>query len=416
MMKHFYLLSLILFTVVMSYGQVRKSVYFLGNSYTYYNDLPRLVQQTAQSVGDILEYESTTGGGLSLQDHLYNPAVTAKINSKAWDYVILQDQSQRPALDDNYTFPPAAVLNDRIKNSSPCAKTLFYMTWGYKTGDANNCNRGLTHMCTYEGMDDKIYDSYMRLATVNRAHVSPVGRVWRKIREQYPTYELYDEDKSHPSPLGSMVAAYTFYTIIYKKDPTLLTFNGSLTPEQAQNIKRLVKTIVYDDLTRWFVEVHYAQTSSFTFEITDAPTVAFTNTTASFEQLHWDFGDGTTSTETNPVHRYTQTGQFTVTLTVTSCKETYTRTETVAIETLSITKFKDQVFAIYPNPTQDYLFVQTAVEASFLVFDLAGKKINLPVDQQTTHYQLDVRALTKGTYILQIKTTNSQEEFKFVRK
>ncbi|WP_353103364.1 DUF4886 domain-containing protein [Myroides odoratus] len=414
-MKHLYLLFLFLLATCFSYGQVRKSVYFIGNSYTHYNDLPLLTQKVAQSTGDVLSYEQTTPGGASFQDHLYNEAVTAKINSRAWDYVVLQDQSQRPALDDSYTFPYAAVLNDRIKNSSPCAKTLFYMTWGYKTGDQRNCNAGLTYMCTYEGMDDKIYDSYMRLALENQAHVSPVGRVWRKIRQQYPTYELYNRDNSHPSPLGSMVAAYTFYTVIFRKDPTLTTFNGSLTAEQARNIKRLVKEIVYDDFEKWYIGVHYNK-SGFTYEIVDAPSVQFTNTTPNVQQISWDFGDGTTSTELNPLHRYQQLGEFTVTLTVTSCKETYTVKDTVNIETLSTISFEERNFAVYPNPTSDYLFVQLESEASFTVFDLAGKKQTSPVTQQNGLYQIDVHHLPKGTYVLYIKTSKTQEQFKFIRK
>lgn len=415
-MKQFYLLFIFISTSILSYGQLHKKVYFLGNSYTYYNNLPSLIQKTAQSMGDVLEYDSTTGPGLSLQDHMYNPAVTTKLNSKAWDYVILQDQSQRPALDDNYTFPYAAILNDRIKNSSPCAKTLFYMTWGYKEGDKTNCNRGLTHMCTYETMDDRIYDTYMRLAIANKAHVSPVGRVWRKIRQQYPAYELYDADKSHPSLLGSMAAAYTFYTLIYKKDPTTISFNTGLTTEQARNIKRLVKELVYDDLEQWFVGVHYTNKATFEFETMDAPTVTFTNTTAAFEQVHWDFGDGKTSNETNPVHVYEQTGVFTVTLTVTSCSETYTKQAVVTIETLSTLKFGNTNFSIYPNPTHDYLLIQTELEATFQVYDLTGKKLHPVISSQNGFYQLDVRHLARGTYLLQIETLNGQEKYRFVRK
>ncbi|WP_158961279.1 DUF4886 domain-containing protein [Myroides fluvii] len=414
-MKQQYILFLLVFTSILSYGQIRKSVYFIGNSYTYYNDLPLLTQKVAHSAGDFLDFEQTTAGGASLQNHLYNEVVTTKINSKAWDYVVLQEQSQRPALNDSYTFPYAAALNERIKNSSPCAKTLFYMTWGYKTGDPSNCNAGLTYMCTYEGMDDKIYDSYMRLALENQAHVSPVGNVWRKIRQQYPAYELYDRDNSHPSPLGSMVAAYTFYTVIFKKDPTLTTFNGTLSAEQALNIKRIVKETVYDDFEKWFIGVHYNE-AKYTYEITDSSTIHFSNITPNTQAVHWDFGDGTTSTANNPIHAYEQTGQFTVTLTVTSCNDTYSYTETVNIETLSTTKFDQSTFAIYPNPTRDYLFVQTALEASFSIHDMAGKRIIPTVNQQAGVYQLDVRTLTKGTYFVQIQTSNSQEQFKFVVK
>ena len=42
--------------------------------------------------------------------------------------------------------------------------------------------------------------------------------------------------------------------------------------------------------------------------------VAFTNKTFNGNSYVWDFGDGTTSTETNPVHTYTQNGIYTVSL------------------------------------------------------------------------------------------------------
>ncbi len=37
-------------------------------------------------------------------------------------------------------------------------------------------------------------------------------------------------------------------------------------------------------------------------------------------QYKWDFGDGNTSTEPNPVHTYTKVGEYTATLTVTAGK------------------------------------------------------------------------------------------------
>jgi len=47
----------------------------------------------------------------------------------------------------------------------------------------------------------------------------------------------------------------------------------------------------------------------------------------------WDFGDGGTSTEKNPVHVYTKNGQYTVTLTVTGPggSDTVTKTDFVRI-------------------------------------------------------------------------------------
>lgn len=53
--------------------------------------------------------------------------------------------------------------------------------------------------------------------------------------------------------------------------------------------------------------------SSFTFEVNKS-VVTFANTSANSTSYLWDFGDGNTSTEANPVHTYTEAGDYTVTL------------------------------------------------------------------------------------------------------
>jgi PKD repeat protein len=63
------------------------------------------------------------------------------------------------------------------------------------------------------------------------------------------------------------------------------------------------------------VEVCQAPVASFTFE-PDFLAVTFTNTSVNGVSFEWDFGDGITSTEENPVHTYAEAGTYTVTLTV----------------------------------------------------------------------------------------------------
>lgn len=57
--------------------------------------------------------------------------------------------------------------------------------------------------------------------------------------------------------------------------------------------------------------------SGFTFTIdqADFKKVTFTSAAQNFETLAWDFGDGATSTDENPVHTYASVGSYTVTLT-----------------------------------------------------------------------------------------------------
>lgn len=49
-------------------------------------------------------------------------------------------------------------------------------------------------------------------------------------------------------------------------------------------------------------------------------------------EYSWDFGDGATSTEANPSHTYSEPGTYTVTLTVTNCGGTVSRTMDITVK------------------------------------------------------------------------------------
>ena len=90
-------------------------VLFIGNSYTYYNSLPQLLSDVALSFGDTVNTESSTPGGASFYGHVNNATTLAKINQQPWDYVVLQDQSQKPSLSPSYVrvaffTAPATIL------------------------------------------------------------------------------------------------------------------------------------------------------------------------------------------------------------------------------------------------------------------------------------------------------------------
>lgn len=74
------------------------SVLFIGNSYTFVNDLPATVSKLSQSLGNTLDYGMAATGGYTLQQNASNPDTIAKIKSKKWDCVVLQEQSQLPAI------------------------------------------------------------------------------------------------------------------------------------------------------------------------------------------------------------------------------------------------------------------------------------------------------------------------------
>src|SRR5690606_1716533 len=116
-------------------------------------------------------------------------------------------------------FPYAKKLDSLVRHYNSCAETVFYMTWGYKNGDAGNC-AVYPPICTYQGMDSLLRSRYTMMADSNDALVSPVGPVRRYLRTYHPAIELYDIDGSHPSVAGTYAAACSFYSVLFRKDPS----------------------------------------------------------------------------------------------------------------------------------------------------------------------------------------------------
>lgn len=249
---------------LVTYAQPRVSkpvkVLFIGNSYTYYNSMPQICVGIAASMGDVLVTEQSTVGGYTLRQHVGNSNTLEKIvqgtpdynNQKArssWDFVVLQEHSQLPSNPKNAierdVYPYVNKLDSTIHVYNPEAKLVFYRTWGRKNGDASRCAEWPS-VCTYLGMDSLLAKTYTSLAAEHDAFLSPVGDVWKYLREHYPSLELYNADESHPSEVGSYAAACCFYTIFFKKNPSLIQYNYTLSNEDAENIRKAVKVVVFD--------------------------------------------------------------------------------------------------------------------------------------------------------------------------
>jgi hypothetical protein len=225
---------------------IERSVLFIGNSYTFYNDMPGLVQQLAASVGDVLIQDENAEGSYSLEDHLSDENSIAKIKKGGWDYVVLQEQSTRPVREidivEAQTFSIAAALDSIRKLANPVGDVMFYMTWGRK---------GTYEGLSFQEMNDLIGERYRTMQSNQNGLISPVGAVWSYLRNNSPGIDLYDPDESHPSKAGSYLSACTFYASIFQKDPTALSYDFDLSASDAQTIRAAVKAVVFDSLSFW---------------------------------------------------------------------------------------------------------------------------------------------------------------------
>lgn len=334
------IVSLVLIFIFLSFVKAEKRrILFLGNSYTYVNDLPNTLKQLALSLGDTLETDNYTPGGSSLQSLTFDANTLAKIQIGNWDYVVIQAQSQEPAFPASQvqtnTYPFAQKLDSMIHVFNPCAEIVFYMTWGRKNGDAANCPSYPT-ICTYEGMQTRLQQSYLAMSKLNKASCSPVGVAWRAFRNLYPAVELYNADESHPSENGTYLAACTFYSSIYQKSSVGATYSlGTVTDTNALNMQTIASATVLDSLENW-QQYGALPFADFNFN-TVQNQLTFVNKSLRSTQYRWDFGDGSSvDTISNPIHIFSNVGTFHVKLIAkNSCNKYATSKKTIVISSIN---------------------------------------------------------------------------------
>jgi len=394
-----------------------KQALFLGNSYTGYNNLPQLIKSVALSFGDTLITEANTPGGYQFIQHTTDVASLAKINSRNWDFVVLQEQSQKPSFSPAQVatdvYPYAYQLNNTIKSNHACTETVFYMTWGRENGDAGNC-ASYPPICTYLGMQQRLRESYMEMKDSNNAVVSPVGVAWKTVRDSFPLIDLYNPDESHPSVQGSYLAACVFYATFYQKSPIGSTFiPAAISANDALNLQTVASYTVLDSLSLWGINTNKPIAD---FNYTGNPVVNFTNTSTNGNNYSWNFGDGNTSLLQNPTNTYTTTGNYTVELTTYSTDTCFssTTTQTVNVTITGIENRSNSTeIKIYPNPANNYIEIETTLQySSIKIIDLTGKTIK----QTTLKTKIDVSNLTNGIYFIQIIGKRNTIMQKFVKK
>ena len=213
------------------------NVLFIGNSYTYVNDLPSLFTNLSASGGKTVVTDMSAPGGYAFEQHVTNSETISKIQLGIWNFVVLQEQSQMPVIEYwryNSTYPSAFKLDSMIKASAPAATTVFYMTWGRRNG-GQQCVTGYCSpdFISFFHMQDSLKSSYSLISYLLNARLSPAGEAWRIARQLNPNVNLWDTGDSHPTLEGSYLTACVFYAAIFNQSPVGLSFNGGLLQSDA---------------------------------------------------------------------------------------------------------------------------------------------------------------------------------------
>jgi hypothetical protein len=383
-----------------------KKILFIGNSYVYSNNLPLVLYNLALSNGDTIIYDSSAPGGHTFLQHTTNATTLSKINAQNWDYVVLQEQSQKPSFPPSQvqaeTYPYAAQLNDLILANDSCTETVFFMTWGRKYGDASNCAI-YPPLCTFEGMQWRLRGSYLEMADDNEALVSPVGEAFKYSRMADSTINLYSPDNSHPSVAGTYLAACTFYATIFETSPIGLSYTAGLNATQAAFLQQIAHQTVFDSLSVWNINEFEPQ-ASFTYTTNGSGpyTYEFTSTSSNANSYLWSEG-ATTSSFT---HTFAGAGVYTISLIVSNGCAMDTVSQEILVSPFSaLPENKADLFTLnYQNQTIHLNFATAPQEPiSVTIFDALGKQVyqNNSIINQTEN--INTSQWNKGIYFVECR-------------
>jgi hypothetical protein len=189
-------------------------VLFIGNSLTYTNDLPGLVQQLAHATGgEPLVVSSVTVPNYSLEDHWNTGDAARAIAAGGWDVIVLQ---QGPSsLDESRVLLVEYAKRFAAEARKVHARVALYSVWP--------SNDRLAYF-------DAVTGSYAAAADSTGGLLYPVGEAWRAAWRRDAGLTLYGTDGFHPSQLGTALAAVVIYSQLTGHDlqalPTSLDWPG----------------------------------------------------------------------------------------------------------------------------------------------------------------------------------------------
>ena len=232
------------FTVCACSAEKKEKVLFIGNSFTYYSEMPEIFASVAESAGKSVKVEYVTQGSWNLTkfadaDDEYGGKVDEKLNIYG-DYtaVVLQEQSTRPLNNYSLFLKAAGDLKSKIDSTQISCGVYLYSTWGYEE-EAEKRN------LTIPQMEEKIRAAYEKVAAAVGAEVSPAGKAFSAVFTAYPDINLYHSDGKHPSYAGAYLAAFVHVAAVLKTDPRAADFNGELDGQTAEILRAEAYKAVY---------------------------------------------------------------------------------------------------------------------------------------------------------------------------
>ncbi|MFZ4399710.1 MAG: T9SS type A sorting domain-containing protein [Bacteroidales bacterium] len=385
-------------------------VLFIGNSYTYVENMPDLFRNIADSAGYKVKTQMYAPGGVSVGDisqgtqaHMNNPAVYENIRSDKWDYVMLQDNQGRFVLDYGH-FPSSSLviqghlqIRDSVLKNNPCAKMVWFSGWGTKNGMPPYGNTGIE-------MIERIAANYRFLNDTAHQIIAPIGGAWKKTILSNPAFDLFSPDEMHPSKEGAFLTASVIYATIFKDDPSFSSANGGFPATTANLLK----------LAAWQTLIDSFPASNLQ---SNTPELQWQNSqliAGNYQHYYWYQNMQWISTVSSNTLNVGQSGHYYLMAeNVLGCK-LKSISKHIIITDIEEHTSNDEV-RIYPNPAKNILNIDISTASDIFVYDANGKLIALSESKNGKTSGLDVSHFSKGLYFIKIQTNANIVYRKFIK-
>lgn len=205
-------------------------VLFFGNSFTFVNDIPGMMEAIAVSKGKTVSTLKVTQSGEGWAYHLSKPATDIALKSRTWNWVVLQDYSLNAthARKVEDFMKTGQEFEDRIAQESPKANILLYETWAYspKHPIFAATAKSPAQFASPDEMYGEIHKNYAALQAALQGRdaqrqvlLAPVGTAFAQCAREHPEINLYAIDFKHPSPSGSYLSALVLYATLFHDSP-----------------------------------------------------------------------------------------------------------------------------------------------------------------------------------------------------
>lgn len=234
-----FLVALAAFNLASARPLQAEELLFIGNSLTFGDGdkvvlknggVPKFIEGIAEAKGKTAQTKMVVAGGKGWDYHLQQPRTTETLAAKSWDWVSLQDYSNRATHMGNVEqfLKDGETFFHLIREKSPRSKIVLYETWARAAGadvyKGASTPKSFVDPAEMTAEIVKNYHECQRrlnaLETGGRqVLLAPVGEAFAKCQAKHPEVVLISPDTKHASAQGSYLSALVLYATIYNDSP-----------------------------------------------------------------------------------------------------------------------------------------------------------------------------------------------------